>query len=178
MLQKIAFFIFFVLLLSTVILPTTTFAKGEKSADYSLAYPGILPDNPLYSLKKIRDKITPILITDTIKKVDFYVLQTDKGINAANSLIDKKNYKLALDTALKAENNMTLISNLVKQNPAKIKDETFERLKLASSVHQRYLKKFISTVPKEHKENFKNVLYFSEQNMKEITNAITSADKK
>ena len=45
----------------------------ETTVKYELPYPGILPDNPLYFLKQIRDWIMERLITDPLKKIEFYM---------------------------------------------------------------------------------------------------------
>lgn len=54
--------------------------------EYILPYPGILPDHPLYIFKKFRDAILEMLISDPIRKVEFYILQSDKEISAADFL--------------------------------------------------------------------------------------------
>src|SRR6266480_33070 len=78
--------------------PTTTMEKPvmktEKN-DYQLAYPGMLPDNPLYKIKVLRDKIMEKLIIDPQKKIDYYLLQTDKQIAMVAMLVDKKASALA-----------------------------------------------------------------------------------
>src|SRR5258708_7219382 len=56
---------------------------------YDLEYPGLLPDSPFYKLKVFRDKMSEALISDPKKKIDFYLLQTDKGILASAMLVDK-----------------------------------------------------------------------------------------
>lgn len=67
---------------SSEVSPTPT-----PAVDYTLAYPGMLPNNPLYFLKQFRDWVMDLLIADPMRKIDFYVLQSDKDINAATMLI-------------------------------------------------------------------------------------------
>jgi hypothetical protein len=50
--------------------------------EYVLPYPGVMPDNPLYFLKTLRDNIMEWLITDPVRKIDYYILQSDKQLNA------------------------------------------------------------------------------------------------
>jgi hypothetical protein len=57
--------------------PTPTSAP-----EYILPYPGVMPDNPLYFLKSIRDSIMEWLITDPGRKIDYYILQSDKQLNS------------------------------------------------------------------------------------------------
>ena len=110
--------------------PTPTSPADLAKIDYDLAYPGILPDNSLYKLKVLRDKLSIMLISDHYKRIEFYLLQADKGILATAMLIDKNKVKLAEETALKAEHNMTLITFELKSLQEKPNKELFEKLRL------------------------------------------------
>lgn len=83
-----------------------TIGPDSIGVDYELPYPGILPDNPLYILKAIRDRIVLFLISDIVKKSEFELLQADKRLNAAYYLSKKgkEKYPLAESTVSKAEN--------------------------------------------------------------------------
>ncbi len=72
--------------------------------EYVLAYPGILPDNPLYFLKAGRDKLISFLISDVIKKTEFNLLTSDKRIAAALTLSTRGKYELAVSTLSKSNN--------------------------------------------------------------------------
>lgn len=75
------------------------------SLDYSLPYPGILPDNPLYVFKTLRDKLVSFFISDPLKKAQFDLLTADKRLSSAISLVDEeKKYVLAEITISKGEN--------------------------------------------------------------------------
>ncbi len=73
---------------------------------YDLPYPGLLPDNFLYKLKTLRDKLISFLISDPLKKVEFDILQADKRYNAALYLYqaDAKKEEIILSTISKADN--------------------------------------------------------------------------
>lgn len=71
--------------------------------DYFLAYPGILPDNILYSLKMVRDRIKLFFTIDPLRKVDVLLLYADKRIGAAKALMEKGKASLVITTATKAE---------------------------------------------------------------------------
>lgn len=147
--------------------PTPSPAE-QKKIDYTLPYPGILPDHPLYKLKVLRDKITEKLISDPKKKVEFYLLQTDKGIVSADFLVDKKNIELAKTIALKAENNYTEITFLYKASGIKPDKDQYEKLSKAAKKHQELLMGTIKKVNKKDKETFETVLYFSKINLEEL----------
>ena len=74
--------------------------------DYPLPYPGILPDNPLYLMKALRDRVVSIVISDPLKKAQFDLLMADVRLNAAQYLFAKgeEKYSLAETTISKGEN--------------------------------------------------------------------------
>ncbi len=145
-------------------------AEIKVESKYILAYPGILPDNPLYKLKVLRDKLIPIFISNPQKKIEFYLLQTNKGIAATAALVTKGNVKLAKETALKAEHNYTLLTYEVKKNKWKIDSNYYATLEEAALKHQEVLNGIIEKVPSADQETFKTVLYFSQRNLAEIRN--------
>ncbi len=81
-------------------------ATPPASVDYTLAYPGILPDNPLYFLKAARDRVVGFLISDIEKRAEFNLLTADKRINASYMLVKKGKYELAVTTLSKSNNYM------------------------------------------------------------------------
>ena len=58
--------------------------------EYTLPYPGILPDNPLYPIKTLRDKIVSFFITDAKKQAQFDLLQADKRLVAGEYLLEEQ----------------------------------------------------------------------------------------
>jgi hypothetical protein len=63
-------------------MPVEADSTPVPTEEYVLPYPGILQDNPLYFLKTVRDRIMEWMIADPLRKIDFYVLQSDKNLNA------------------------------------------------------------------------------------------------
>lgn len=146
-----------------VIIPTPTSAL--QTIKYDLAYPGMLPDNPLYKIKVARDKIIALLINDPRKKIDFYLLQADKGILASGILVEKNNISLAEETALKAEHNMTMLNNEFQRMPVKPDSALFTKLKTAGVKHQEVLASIIEKLPKDQQKTFKQIIDFSKRNV-------------
>lgn len=94
-------------LISSLFIAQTTFAQtATESAknNYQLPYPGLLPDNPLYSLKALRDKLIEFLISDPIKKAEFDLLSADKRLSIGIVLFEKKKQDLSENTISKGEN--------------------------------------------------------------------------
>lgn len=85
--------------------------------DYTMPYPGLLPDNPLYSLKVFRDKFISMFISDPLKRSSFDLLQADKRLQGA-SYLEKKGSTvdgLVVTTVSKAENYFDQAVKDVKQ---------------------------------------------------------------
>ncbi len=78
-------------------------ATESAKIEYYLPYPGMLPDNPLYILKSIRDRIRLTLTMAPEKKAGLQLAYGDKRINAAMFLFDGGKEELAVSTATKAE---------------------------------------------------------------------------
>lgn len=161
----ISFFVFTISVTQIAYAGTESGSTKSAKVEYNLAYPGILPDHPLYKLKVLRDKITTFLIQDPLKKIDFYLLQTDKGILATSMLVDKNKIDLAEETALKTEHNMTLLTFELKKLSEKPNTKLFEKLKTASFKHQEVLESIIKKVPKDKQKTFITVLNFSKTNL-------------
>lgn len=159
--QTISFIVFFILL--TVIFALPMFASPLTSTDsaaidinYSLPYPGLLPDNPLYIFKAVRDKIVSILIADPKNKAQFDLLQADKRLSAAFTLSKQQPVKgqLVVDTVSKGEN---YFSDAVGQ--AKLAhDEGIEvnglidQLENAAQKHQQVILGIENGLPKKDSE--------------------------
>ncbi len=96
------------LLIVSLFFTNLTFAQDVASQssqiNYQLPYPGILPDNPLYFFKVLRDKIEEFLISDSQEKAKFDLLSADKRLSMGIALSDKKEYSLSETTISKGEN--------------------------------------------------------------------------
>lgn len=78
-------------------------AKQLIVADYYLPYPGILPDNPVYKLKTLRDNIGLVFTWDKQEKAKKQLSLADKRINAAVALVEGGKISLGVSTATKGE---------------------------------------------------------------------------
>jgi len=131
---------------------------------YELPSPGILPDNPLYKLKVLKDKIILLLIQDTTKKAEYHLLLADKRIQMANILVNKGKTELAKETALKGENEYTLLVFLFKDVKKKPNKALFDKLELAALKHQEILSDITTKIKGEDKKTFEIVIEFSKRN--------------
>lgn len=96
------------------------------TVDYTMPYPGLLPDNPLYVLKVFRDKLISFFISDPLKRSSFDVLQADKRLQGAYYLQKKGNSydELVGSTVSKAENYFNSAVGEAKQAKSMGEDDT------------------------------------------------------
>lgn len=141
-------------------------ASGSaQKVKYELPYPGLLPDNPLYSLRIIRDRVVDFLISDPLKKAEFNLLQADKRLNAGIYLFNSANknnkkIELAISTISKAENYFEKAIQKLKEANQEGKDikELTRKLRDSAKKHQEEILSLIEKSPKDFKENFKDQL--------------------
>ena len=134
------------------------FAQSTPSAEiinvqYDLPYTGILPDNPLYFLKALRDNVYGLMITDPAKKAEYDLLMADKRLGGAESLLSKNKIDLAL-TALSKSGNY-FYQAIAQANIAKKQGEDVnnfvEKLITASLKHQQVIFQMIAKADKNTK---------------------------
>lgn len=132
-----------------------------KKSEYVLPYPGILPDHPLYALKKLRDGILDKLIVDPIRKAEFYILQSDKHLNMTVFLLDKGNAALAGGTSQSAEQFMEKAVKIFTKLKAEGKEiPTYVLEKLTNSIqkHIEVLTELVEKAQGKHKEGLTKLL--------------------
>lgn len=127
--------------------------------DYQLPYPGILPGSPLYSLKMIRDRIMDILISDPIKKANFYLLQADKRTASSLMLFEKGDDELADTTLSKSQKYLEKSLEKTKQakNSGRDVGDIYARIK-NSAMKQKQEIEILSGKSKEKRELLKDEL--------------------
>ncbi len=134
-------FTFFAFSHQNTLAQTASLSGNIKHVEYTLPYPGILPDSPLYFLKVVRDNLLGFFISEPLKKADYSLLMADKRLTSASSLLDKKNYSLAITTLSKAENyfDKAIQSAAKAKGEGKDAGEILNRLWVASQKHQEVI---------------------------------------
>lgn len=134
----------------------------DKKVEYQLPYPGLLPDNPLYFLKALRDAVIDFLISDSLKKADFYLLQADKRLNAGVYLfkIGKEKYSLAESTISKGENYFEKALAKAKDTGKQGMDidDIASRLLTSSKKHQEVIKMLEKNADSKTKQSLRPLL--------------------
>lgn len=133
-------------------------ATESSKVTYTLSYPGLLPDHPLYFLKAARDKIVAFFISDPLKKADYDVLQADKRIESSLLLVQKSKFDLARDTFSKGENYFE--DGIDRMSDAKTQgmdiQEMAKHLLDANTKHQDVFRDMTNKFSKEEANKWKN----------------------
>ena len=111
------------------ITPTPTPEQTVK-VNYSLPYPGVLPDSPLYRIKAVRDRVVLWLTRGEERKAEKELLYADKRINAAIALTEGGKVAEGVSTATKAEKYLQSAVNRTVKASSQGKDVKSLLLKL------------------------------------------------
>ncbi len=165
--QKIAKIIKKEIFISSILVVFLIASSPVYAAEYELAWPGILPDNPLYKVKILRNKIIERLIIHPSRKVEFYLLMADKTLYASKLLLEKGEYSLARETALKGENYFSMLTAEYEKIATKnrtIPTHLRDKINSAYRAHQQLISYLYNKAPEQDKKTFENIVFFSYEN--------------
>jgi hypothetical protein len=141
-----------------------TFAQSISSSSsvlsqvsYELPYPGILPNNPLYFLKAVRDNVLGFFITDPLKKSEYNLLQADKRLGSAKALLDLGQVDLSITTLSKSGNYFDQAISKAEQakSQGENTNDIFNKLILSSQKQQLVIEEMIGKTKGDNKTSFK-----------------------
>lgn len=155
----------FIVVIAALLFTNISFAQGVASEsaknNYQLPYAGLLPDNPLYFVKALRDRIIEILISDPIKKAEFDLRSADKRLSIGIALFDKKKYELSESTISKGENYFEEgIKNLetVKKQGQAVDPSLLVAYDLSTKKHKEVIENLMERSSGEVKRKFQEDL--------------------
>ena len=142
--------------------------------DYSLPYPGILPDHPLYFLKMIRDRVKLWLTRDALARAELMLHYADKRVAASLSLAEKGKAGLAASTATKAEMYFEQALGEVERAADSGRDTStfYEKALRSSKKHQKVLVGVLSQIPDEAKSVVEAALETSRLGQKRVVDVV------
>ena len=140
--------------------PQSTESAQPQRVNYELAYPGMLPDNPFYFLKVIRDGIVKLLINDPLKKAEFSLLNAEKRMYAGKMLIQKGEQPLALTTIEKSNNYLDdagiAVKDALNKNPKNTDIKLFlEKFKMVSLKNREVLSDMEQSIDGKYLDRYK-----------------------
>ena len=147
---------------------------AKEEVNYSLAYPGILPDHLLYPLKMVRDRIMLFLTTDPLKKAELYLLFADKRLEAGRMLIEKDKLDLGLETLTKAEKYLeqAVDQEKVAQQAGKKTEDFLNRLSLATRKHEQVMLGFEEKMTITARPVYERVLQYAREGQQRVRERI------
>lgn len=163
-------FIISILLVSAICITATTKAvvwaqEAQESQlagnDYTLPYTGLLPDSPLYPLKKMRDSVWVFFTRDSMKKAELLLLLSDKKIVMAQVLADKGKWERALEIAQDSEEDVTrMITALEMAKRIGYAPSADFRMKAqkSSTKHLKMMKDFMRKADPAYKPAFEELM--------------------
>lgn len=152
------------------------FASG---VEYSLPYPGILPNNPIWPLKALHERLDLYFTFDPLQKAQRTLFLADKRLSAAQRLFEEDDSGRAVVTATKAE--QYLEAALIKGKDADVKgrDATgfFETLFKASLTHRQILEEMMARAPGDGKPVLNKTLDYSKKVNEQVTHLLNERGK-
>lgn len=146
----------------------------SKKISYDLPYAGMLPDNPLFFLKNMRDKILEFATRDQLKKARLYLLFADKRIRMAIELSEKSKWELAITSVVEAENYFSKVYPLLvaAQKQGASSDGNFIlTLKLSIEKHREVIESLFKNIPQGERVKIEESLITNQQ-IKEILSSL------
>ena len=122
----------------------------SENVEYTLPYPGMLPDNPLYNLKVVRDRVIEFLISTPIKKAEFYLLSSDKRVNTGYYLIMKDKDDMGVLYISKSNNYMNMAIS-EGYNAKEQGNEVLQKMKTSIKKHKQLIKEVENKVDKNNR---------------------------
>lgn len=136
-------------------------ASPSPKIEYTLPYPGILPDHPLYFLKVFRDRILGFFIKDPVKRIEFNLLMSDKRLNMGIFLMEKGKPALAETTVSKGEKYfLQAVEGIGKaeEQGREVSQDLLNKLKTANLRHEEVILELLEKAPDEQKVGFNTSL--------------------
>lgn len=148
--------------------------EAQTNNDYFLAYPGLLPDHPLYSLKMVRDRIWLWLTTNSLKKAELLLLFADKRLGAAKALIEGNKVELGVSTITKGEKYLerAIAQGKIATEKGEDAQALLEKLSQATLKHQEVLTELVNKVPESFKESLTKAISATQKSYEQIQEAL------
>ena len=145
--------------------------EGKKNVEYTLKYPGLMQDHPLFFLKKIRDRINLFLIRDYLKKADLILQISDKDIHSGLLFSQQGKWGLATNTVDTAERDFMKIFPLLNQSKKQgvtSGQDFILILKLSNEKHQEVIEAILKDVPQGERKRLSDTLMINKKAENEL----------
>jgi hypothetical protein len=163
---------FFVLFTLAAAQEATPLLPTPSPVVYTLPYPGIMPNHPLYFLKALRDQLLMLLITEPVKKVEFRLLLAEKSLNTSIFLTQQHNKQaLAVKTLTQGSEYLKTAETLLAQAPT-----SSDRLNNVKDRFGKLLTKYtevVRTLTPQFSDEYRQGLITIEQQLTTLSARVT-----
>ncbi len=165
-----------------VTLPTIkSTAVPTPFVNYTLLFPGkILPDNPLWTVKVMRDWIWYRLTNDPLKKAELALTFSDKRLVSSKLLFEAKKPDLAVSTYTKGEKYLEIAfqEEEIARKGGKDTSEFLTKLANASLKHRQITEEeLLPIAPEDAKPEIIKVEIYAKDTYKHCRELLTSMGK-
>jgi hypothetical protein len=150
-------------------------AAADNHVNYELPYPGILPGNPLYSVKSARDSLMQWMTRDNIKKAQLRLQISDKQVRGAQMLLKDKDYDRAEQILMESEDifDKALEDALnAKEQGASPTSEFRQKMHDSNLKHKQVISDILKSIPQEERDGFKKSLEQNAQNAQKLRSTL------
>lgn len=108
---------------------------------YPLIDPGILPTNPLYPLKMMKDRLNLVLTRNPEQRTRLFLTYSNIRMSAANQLVEQGETDLAVSTATKGQVYMWQAISQSAAIPPSLQTAWYDSLEQALLKHEEVIEK-------------------------------------
>lgn len=172
-LTTLAFFVLLILpLISLLPVGAQTITPPDERVAYDLPHPGMLPDNPFFFIKQIRDQVDIMIEDDKLQKAQTCLEHSDKHIAMAEELTEKAKRKVTLETLIKAEQKFLEIPAILAPNEGEqvtLPKAFVDELEKSNKKHREVIEQIMRDIPEgDESVMFRDVLKLNDQAKKEV----------
>lgn len=142
---------------------------------YNLAYPGaILPDNLLWPLKAVRDKIWLTFTFNPTRRSELLLLMADKRLSASTALFKKGKGDLATSVLTKAEKYLDEAADMerIAQKDKHDTSNLLNKLSIGSLKHRQVIDEILTLAPEDAKPHIVETQNYSKTTYNEVKNRL------
>ena len=160
-------------------IPSASAVLGTQTTNVNYQLPNagtVLPDNPLWSLKALRDKIWYSITPSPLKKAELALLFSDKRLASAQTLFENKKPNIAISTLTKGEKYLetAMAEEQIAKSQGFDTSAFLNTLALASLKHREVIESLMPLVPEDGKPLVVKTEDYSKNTYKEARDGLNS----
>lgn len=160
-------------------IPPASAVLGTATTNINYQFPDagtVLPDNPLWGLKALRDKIWYSITPSPLKKAELALLFSDKRLVSAQILFENKKPNIAISTLTKGEKYLeaAMMDAQIAKSQGYDTSAFLNTLALASLKHREVVENLMALIPEDGKPLVIKTEDYSKNTYKEARDGLNS----